>query len=298
MPTDERTLTHGGTTDAAWRAWGLGVREALIACGLVKTTDTGQIDFATATRPVANSTSGGYDVFRFDDDLQATHPVHIKVDYRTTDGGSSGNVFTIRLTVGLGGTNGAGGMNVPNFVSAGLTAFDLSTANTGGATVVYTSGDAEEGRIWWYRHSSLTTVSANTQGFFIERSRNSQGESVPVGVLFGYWANSAQVSAHFLSFTNSLKNMGQIEFLAMDMGGMPSTAGGDNLAVAPFMYCVAGEWYEMALLYGLGTDFTPLSPVLIERFGEEQGYVTFQTGMSTTHAFNLHDDGTILVRFD
>lgn len=91
------------TTDAGFRAWGLAIRTAIVAAGLVQTSDTGQIDFGTVSAPSAGN-YGGYDIFRFDDAAQATDPIYLKLEYGR--GATSGR-HQLRLTGGTA-TNGAG----------------------------------------------------------------------------------------------------------------------------------------------------------------------------------------------
>lgn len=79
------------------------IRDAITGLGWVRTADTGQIDTATVLKPAA-STPAGYDIFRFDDALQATAPFFLKIEYGL---GSGTNVFGWWITIGTG-TNGAG----------------------------------------------------------------------------------------------------------------------------------------------------------------------------------------------
>src|SRR3954454_8298219 len=102
MATDQRTLPGDFTSDAVFRSWGSGVSAQLAAIGLVRTADTGQIDWTTVAKP-ASGVFGGYEIWRFDDALQATAPVFIKVEY----GISNTTTLMLGLTVGTG-TNGAG----------------------------------------------------------------------------------------------------------------------------------------------------------------------------------------------
>ncbi len=113
------------TTDAAFRAWGLGCSTALQACGLVLTADTGQINWATVTRPTTASAKAGYEIYKFADSLQATKPVFIRVDYGS-GAQASGQNANVWLTTGTG-SNGAGVITGP-----GLTSTQL---NTDGNTV-------------------------------------------------------------------------------------------------------------------------------------------------------------------
>lgn len=93
------------TGDAGFRAWGLELSGRLATAGLVQTADTGQINWTTATRPGSNAYAG-YEVWRFNDALQSSAPVFIRLEY-----GTSNNTGTpaLRVTVGTG-SNGAGTM--------------------------------------------------------------------------------------------------------------------------------------------------------------------------------------------
>ena len=94
-------LSHAN--DAGFRAWGLEVSTRLAAIGLVQTADTGQVNWATVTRPVAN-TYNAYEIWRFNDTMQATAPVFIKIEYGT---GGSPTAPSMRVTVATG-SNGSG----------------------------------------------------------------------------------------------------------------------------------------------------------------------------------------------
>lgn len=91
-------------TDAEFRAWGRDYSDHLAAVGLVRTADTGQINWDTVLRPGAINTAAGYEIWRFADALQATAPIFIKIEYGTF------NVLdrpAIWITVGKG-SDGSG----------------------------------------------------------------------------------------------------------------------------------------------------------------------------------------------
>lgn len=103
MTTQTWTSAVAHANDAEFRAWGSELSAKLADAGLVKHTDTGQINWATVTRPAAN-TPGGYEIWRFADALQATAPIYLKIEYGTGGGVTFPQIW---LTVGTG-TNGAG----------------------------------------------------------------------------------------------------------------------------------------------------------------------------------------------
>ena len=94
-------VAHG--SDADFRAWGSELSAKLAAAGLVNHTDTGQINWTTVTRPGAN-TAAGFEIWRFNDSLQATAPIYLKIEYGTFSAATIPNIW---LTVGTG-TNGSG----------------------------------------------------------------------------------------------------------------------------------------------------------------------------------------------
>lgn len=99
------SLAPTNSTDALFRVWGSAVSTALAAVGLVKTTDTGQIDWTTVVKPTATSQSRGYEIWRFADALQATHPVFLRLDYGS--GNYAINNPGLHVSIGTD-TDGAG----------------------------------------------------------------------------------------------------------------------------------------------------------------------------------------------
>jgi hypothetical protein len=103
MTTVAFTTVLQHSTDADFRAWGSEFRTQLAATGLVRTADTGQIDWTTVVRPAAN-TDAGYEIWRFNDTQQATAPIYIKFFFGTN---ASTTAPRVRIQIGTG-SNGAG----------------------------------------------------------------------------------------------------------------------------------------------------------------------------------------------
>src|ERR1043165_7959340 len=89
-------VDHSG--DAGFRAWGSELSTKLAAAGLVQTSDTGQINWATVTGPGTN-TAGGYEIWRFADST-----LYLKMEYGTATGSASAP--GLWCTVGTG-SNGS-----------------------------------------------------------------------------------------------------------------------------------------------------------------------------------------------
>jgi hypothetical protein len=110
----DTTTPHSNSSDAEWRAWGQAVHDALEAVGLVQTADSGQVDWTTSTARTAEmSATGGngeYEIWRFADAQQATHPIFLKVWYGRSD--SADQVRTM-FQVGTG-SDGSGTLTDPS----------------------------------------------------------------------------------------------------------------------------------------------------------------------------------------
>src|SRR5512138_2499573 len=84
MATDAWTRTFPNSDDGEFRSWGSDLSSRLAGVGLVQTSDTGQINWGSVSRP-SEDNYGGYEVWRFDDALQGTAPVFIKIEYGTAN---------------------------------------------------------------------------------------------------------------------------------------------------------------------------------------------------------------------
>lgn len=79
--------------------------DAIKAVGMVQTSDSGQINWATVALPGTN-TAAGYEIFRFSDALQYQAPVFIKIEYGISN---IVNIPGFWATVGTG-SDGAGNL--------------------------------------------------------------------------------------------------------------------------------------------------------------------------------------------
>lgn len=109
MATATVTQAHTNNSDANFRLWGKWISDQLAAWGWTKTSDSGQINWATVTAPVGTSAVQGYEVWSLGDALQATAPVKVKIEY-----GSGSNVNWPSTWVTIGSTSdGAGNITGP-----------------------------------------------------------------------------------------------------------------------------------------------------------------------------------------
>ncbi len=157
-------------TDAAFRLWGSKITAAMEALGFTKTADTGQIDWATVLAPTVASEIMGYEIRQFTDDLQATNPVIVKLEYGSSS--TSNQRPGIRITVGSA-SDGDGALtgNVSSYF------YIASTAGSATEYPSYISSDG--GRI---NLALWLSSSSNANAFWIERFKDSDGTPNADGV--------------------------------------------------------------------------------------------------------------------
>ena len=189
------SLAHG--TDAEFRTWVGAIRTAITGLGLIRTTDTGQIDIATVARPTVINTAMGYDIYRFADTLQATLPVFIKVEFGS---GATATHPALWITVGTG-TDGAG--TLTGQVS---TRQQIRADGVGSTQTHRFSGDTN-------RIVAMLTAGSwgsNHLGFGVERSKDAAGDDTADGIIV-QMTNYAGNHACYQQFIPATGSIGILE---------------------------------------------------------------------------------------
>lgn len=91
-------------SDAGFQAWTTELYNELVAAGLVQTSDTGQLNVPVSASVPGNNTAAGYWVFRFDDALQGSAPIYLKIEVGLATNNQRPGIW---VTVGTG-SNGSG----------------------------------------------------------------------------------------------------------------------------------------------------------------------------------------------
>ena len=92
-------------SDSNFRAWGAAVNNLFSTAGLIQTADTGQINWSTVVRAAPYGIAG-YEIWRFNDALQATTPIFFKISYGT---GQNTQTLSAKIAVGSG-SDGSGNL--------------------------------------------------------------------------------------------------------------------------------------------------------------------------------------------
>lgn len=179
-------------SDAMFREWGAEFATKLAAVGLVQTSDTGQINWTTVTR-AGLSSNAGYEIWRFNDTIQATAPIFIRIDYGT---GSNTSAPRMNFTVGTG-SNGSGTITGTALSTARTVSNGTSAENSDTARVSYMCGaEGFFGFLWKFG------ASGNSSGFFqICRTCDSAGAPDATGALVIWY--QAAISAQAFRYAST-----------------------------------------------------------------------------------------------
>jgi hypothetical protein len=101
------TTTFSNDTDPHFRTWVAAFIAAIIAGGWTQTADTGQINTATVTAPVAINTSQGYAIFSSNDAGGGLVNFYLKIEFGS---GAAASRPAVWVTYGFQGTDGAGNL--------------------------------------------------------------------------------------------------------------------------------------------------------------------------------------------
>lgn len=175
------SLVPDCSTDEAFRAWGSGISTALQSL-ITLVTQTGQINWATVTKPASTGYISGFEVYRFNDAAQSTSPIFIKIEYGAASIGS-GLKPALYMTVGKS-TNGSGTIGSVLFTYKEV----ISTAS---ATTLTPKncyfGNGDGSCLVMSLFPSDTAYHVYGSYVVIERSRNNLGTATTDGI---WWQHS------------------------------------------------------------------------------------------------------------
>jgi hypothetical protein len=255
-------------SDAAFREWGKAISDALAACGAVRTAEPGQIDWATAVKPAGTSGSAGYEFYRFDDPLQATRPVFIKLEYGT--GSGSATVPGMWVTVGdtPNGSGGFSGASVSNRIAVNTSTGLLSVIPAD----AFISVKPDEIMMML----EYDPAQPNRGKFIlIERAKEADGTNNPdvAVVTKKSYASSDAVSQQFVRFGGAAPGPLRSQAQTIGLGAPEHQPGrGSDLALAP-VFVAFGKWLYSSVLCYRDIDMAPLVEFEMTHLGELHTYL-------------------------
>lgn len=253
-------------TDAQFREWGKAISDSLQAVGIVKTADSGQIDWAAVSAPTAANTQMGYEIYRFNDTLQSTAPVFIKLSFGS---GSSTSYPALWISVGTG-SNGSGTITGEMLPEQQNYAYASSTAVTH-----YISGSSNR---------FVIAIQGSSSGYHIvltmERTHDSSGSDTSNGVMVNRIAYSVDSQHYTLFSDSSVVTTSQI--MCLTPTGM-SGAKSPDINLYPVRFFTPGEGPVSNCLVGyISGDFAVNSSYTVSICGIDRAFRTMQSSSSSS----------------
>jgi hypothetical protein len=286
MATRTAALAPSNNTDALFRLWINEIHNALIAFGWTQASDTGQINFSTATRPTNVNLYQGYAIYKMGDALQATSPVYMRIDFGT--GGVSDDPG-IKVQLSIGATDGAG-----NFFSGVLsTIVTTSNANAAGSATLGTcrsSGSSSSFRMNFWMASGAGV--AHGWAFAIERDKDSSGADTALGVCFAwvYMGNNVGTAvglgSQFIGTDGTVGPVDTVRLYAMVATTAQQSAGSSKMC-GP-VHCWAGVFRNamLGLLITSRPDWVSESINSVFIYGAIHTYLFLRTTNNNGMALN------------
>lgn len=237
---------NDGANTAAIVSWGSRISSMFSGAGLVQSSDTGQINWGTASPTYLSGgttqTNMGVEIWKFNDSLQATKPVYIRVEYWQVRTGGSSNYFYLNIAVGVG-TNGASGLSGLNTgtapisdrtdVSSSATAYPGALNNP--TVSSFSSGDGSSIALALapFNSAATTSNSCGSGVFFVDRTRDGSGAITGEGAVAGWigWG-SATASSTNSSGNGNTSFFNVLSFTTVALVGLGTAGAGVLLPAA------------------------------------------------------------------
>lgn len=337
MTTASFSNVFDSTTDAGFRSWGSAISAALQAVGLVQTTDTGQINWTTVTSPTGTSAASeriaGYEVYKFNDSLQATKPIYIKIEYGTyfnANNTPAGGEPTIYMTMGTG-SNGAGTLaglvTARQRVLGNNAVFSGSSATPAAPTTLipcYFSGDGSyftmalgvtsAGPFSFAIGTAFSSAITLPAGFpavvVIERTHDTTGVGTSNGAIFmsSNWNSNSNTNATaptvlstFLSFTTSATASSTSALpVGMPGTGFGTGAIGSNQYAWPLVVATPDPQPQcLSALAIYPSDLSPASTFSIPVLGSTHTYLACSGNAAGARSkFSNRPGASLAVRYE
>lgn len=197
-----KSLQPSNSTDALFREWVKFIVDAFVTTGAwAQTADTGQINVATVTRPLAINTAMGYVILEMADATQTGTPIVVRLDF----GSSNASALTPAVWITIGSASDGSGTILNQYFSSPTSSAAPVRAgsNSAAATSIYSFASMDTNRAMVALFVGPASGSFSLV-FTIERTRTASGGDGTAGVLLTY-----SQSGNFLDRANFI-NVGAI----------------------------------------------------------------------------------------
>lgn len=271
------SLAADNSTDANFRAWVAAFIAAVTAGGMVRTTDTGQINEVTVAKPAGVNTFPGYAIFKSANG-GSLNEWYMRVDFGSGSGAQTQPAFKFQFGWG---TDGAGTINSTNKTSTYTLAANFNNAS--GVNCYFSSGPG------WFVFNMWDPASNQSYNFVfsVERTRDTNGaeeDQIAFWLLCGNNMSAIGVlprtgTVPTINTTNADKTAGSCQILSTY-----AQYDGSNFGVGTFRPIKGGFLMDsINLLFGNSTHFASgFANYSINMYGASHNYLSCGTTTRTT----------------
>jgi hypothetical protein len=260
-------------SNTTFRAWGANVSSHMLDFGMVPVSNN--INWTTVVTPAAPATRMGYEIWRFNDALQATAPVFLRFDY----GSGPSYASQPRLSFAIG--SGASGANLTGpGTTAAATYYIAPYQYTASMEPCYFAGNTGRVLLWMWPGTDSNASIWNTMSLCIERTKSAAGADTGQGLLITQLSQQTMYTAYWDcvlgAFTPSTGVFGGFETPpAMLVPALGTGVCGSNVATYPIFHAVGNAFANPGLnvLGYFNADITANVNTTISVYGSNHTYI-------------------------
>jgi hypothetical protein len=266
------TICPANDTDAHFRAICQFIHDGFSNAGWVQTSDTGQINLSTVTKPASTHTSQGYEIWKMNDG-GGKQVWYVKIEY---GGGGAAANFAIWITVGTG-SNGSGTLT-------GQLSTRTEIYSAGNSTTNYNCYIA--GNTSWLNFALFSTTASSSYivMFGVERLKNADGTDNDNGVYWYGYGGSNSCASQVVLTSGTVPSAEPYVLSAMGYATGSSRISGTvcgTFPVFPVGKCSYPPCLSVVLFYY--TDIAEGVAFSLSRYGTSHTYVAIRGGSSVMY---------------
>lgn len=274
MATNISNYVLNPNTVTELRQWGSNSLAGYTAGGQVQTGDTGQANWTTTSGVGSAGDWNRYNIFRFNDTLQATQPIFWRVSFGAIN---AADRPAIQVIVGVS-SDGSGN------ISGTTTTFTVGSNNTFDSTARNHYISTGNNRVS-VCYNPVTVSGRGAFGFHLERTKNTSGADTNDGIIvswFGSDGSSDLRNCQYYNYTNNIWSAVNTIGVMPPNTGITSGAYSTNVGIYPW-HCFRNGTvlnpHRNAVCY-FPTDLISLTPVTVYHYGANKTFLPLGNGAS------------------
>lgn len=245
---------------------------------LPRSADTGQVNWATVATEPASGVIRDFEIFAFNDTLQATAPIYVRVDYVSGNSTLNGPRVTVGSTTD--GAGNLGGVTAPIFQMSAYLPSNLTR-------YVYASSDGSY-LMFQFGNDPAAAGAIGMGAIVVERTRNADGTPNGQGYMVWRWsATSATATVWGGSYSRVFGAQTQPAQDFTPYFVVPNLLNTNSFFIGTTAYAFPAYGYatyptgaSAVLLAGFQNDFPRSSEITLTHYGQPMKFLAAAAAMS------------------